>query len=217
VANVRTLVTVLVLAAAARAQEAPPKPEVRINYLNVCAPSAEEQQVLSGALKSVPKVPAFAADFEISRGKTTMPDAPLSSWVRVRREFASGTFSNVQYSVTVDENAVVETLVFRVRDPKDVMQIAISNSVTGGVAVQDVLAANAPASRVKVERFGKSSVGLARCPQGDQTAYEPLFQSATALFKNYRNALNTRRTVLSDLARLGVKPKPAAASVPKKP
>lgn len=201
----RVLAVVLLAVASAAAQEAQQKPEVRINYLNVCAPSDEEKQVLISALQSVPKVPSFGADFEVSRGKSTMPDAPLSSWVRVRREFASGTFSNVQYSVSVDENAVVETLVFRVRDPKDVMQIAISNSTSGAASVQTVLAAQTPASRVKVERFGKASVALARCPQGEQASYEPLFQAASGLLKTYRTALRSRQTVLADLARLGVK------------
>lgn len=218
-AIVRFLAFMVLLAVAVAAQEPQQKPEVRINYLNVCAPSEQEQQILTEALKSVPRVPAFAADFEVSRGRSTMPEAPLSSWVRVRREYASGAFSNVQYSVSVDENAVAETLVFRVRDPKDLMQIAISNSVTGSLPVQSVLAASTPATRVKVERFGKSSVALARCPQGDQSAYEPLFQAASGLLKTYRTALNSRRTVLADLARLGVKTSQPAAPVPpaKKP
>jgi hypothetical protein len=94
-----------------------------------------------------------------------------------------------------------------------------------------MLATNTPAGRIKLERFGKSSVVLARCPgtEGnpppDQSAYEPLFQSATAIVANYRNLLAARQTVPAELARissLGAKPKapskPAGKkSAPEKP
>ena len=83
-----------------------------------------------------------------------------------------------------------------------------------------MLSTSTPASRIKLERFGKSSVVLARCPgtEGtpapDQSAYEPLFRSATAIVTNYRNLLAARNTVPAELARVsaveGTKAKPAA-------
>ena len=55
---------------------------------------------------------------------------------------------------------MVETLIFHVRDPKDLMQVAIeednASSVTTPAAM---LGTNTPAGRIKLERFGKSSVG----------------------------------------------------------
>ena len=51
--------------------------------------------------------------------------------VRVRREFPdSGVFSNVQYSFSVDASNMIEVLVLRVRDPKDLMQISIEDSAS---------------------------------------------------------------------------------------
>jgi hypothetical protein len=74
-----------------------------------------------------------------------------------------------------------------------------------------MLSTSTPASRIKLERFGKSSVVLARCtaaengPPPDQSAYEPMFQSATAIVANYRLLLGARSTVPAELARLGNK------------
>jgi hypothetical protein len=71
-----------------------------------------------------------------------------------------------------------------------------------------MLGTSTPASRVKLERFGKSSVVLARCtgseggPPPDQSAYEPLFSSASTIMTNYRVLLNARRTVPDELARI---------------
>ena len=68
--------------------------------------------------------------------------------------------------------------------------------------------------RCRLERFGKSSVVLARCPQGDQSKYNYLFDSASSLLTNYRAAMNVRSTVPLDMARLGGAP---AKKVPVKP
>ena len=82
-----------------------------------------------------------------------------------------------------------------------------------------MLAASSPANRIKLERFGKSSVVLARCtgteggPAPDQSAYEPLFASASSILANYRMLLKARRTVPDELARVAtVAAKPAAKS-----
>ncbi len=72
-----------------------------------------------------------------------------------------------------------------------------------------MLTTSTPASRIKLERFGKSSVVLARCsgseagPAPDQSAYEPLFQSASSVLSNYRGLLGARTTVPEELARVG--------------
>ncbi len=201
---------VLMLAATlAAAQQAGQNAQVRINYLNVCTPSAEEQKEMAGALARIPMKPGFAPDFEIARGRTTMPDAPLSTWVRVRHDFPdSAVFSNAQYSMSVDEQRIVETLVFHFHEPKDVLSISIEDGVSAATPAQ-VLATDTPASRMRVERVGKGSIGLARCQGADQSAYEPLFRSATEVLARYREALGVRRTVPAELARLGVgKPEP---------
>jgi hypothetical protein len=64
-------------------------------------------------------------------------------------------------------------------------------------------------ARIKLERFGKSSVVLARCnsseggPLPDQSAYEPIFRSASSLMSRYRDLLGVRRMVPQELTRLG--------------
>jgi len=189
-----------------------PKTQVRINYLNVCTPSEAERQQMEAALKRIPLRARFAADFEISRGRSTLPDAPVSHWVRIRREFPDDSpFSSVQYSVSVDEQSIMETLVFRVRDPKDVLMVSLQDTVAATTDVAAALSVNTPANRVKVERFGQSSLALSRCPAADQSTYEPLFRAASEILARYRASLNVRRTVPGDFARLGVRKKPAPA------
>jgi hypothetical protein len=219
----------------------PSQPQVKVNMLNVCSPSPEEQQEIASALARVPKQPLFGADFEIDRGRSSLDVGPgflqpgsgshmssdpgVASWVRIRREFSvQALFSTVQYSFSSDPKNMVETLVFRVRDPKDLMQVSIEDSASAVTSPTTMLSTSTPASRVKLERFGKSSVVLARCPATetgpppDQSAYEPLFQSASAVLSNYRGLLNARTTVPEELARLGgvteAKPKPSSAKKP---
>jgi len=209
--------------AAAFAQQ----PPVKVNVINVCAPTADEQKELSSALAKVPGKPAFAADFEVARGRSTldqstpipgMPPLPpgavaAADWVRVRREFPSANlFSNVQYSFSVDSKNMVETLVLRVREPKpnDLMEVSIEDSASSVVSATAMLSSSTPVSRVKLERFGKSSVVLARCsgeegnPATDQSAYEPIFRTASSIMERYRDALGARKMVPEELARLRV-------------
>lgn len=191
------------------------QPQVKVNILNVCTPSPEDQKEMAAALARIPQKPSFAVDFEVDRGRTQVPDGPLSSWVRIRRDFvAASPLATVQYSIGVDVKGVSETLVFRARDPKDFLQVAMDNQVTGAGNPAEVLATDTPVSHLKVERFGKSSLALARC-EGDQTAYEPLFRNASALMSHYRTVLNVRRTVPADLRMLGlIKPAAPAAKKP---
>ncbi len=216
----------MAMAALASAQQAPvnsQQPPVKVNVLNVCAPSADEQKELSSALAMVPGKPAFGADYEVSRGHSTLdPSVPIpgmqplppgavsaADWVRVRREFPGATlFSNVQYSFSVDATNMVETLVLRIRDPKDLMQVSIEDSASAVTSAPAMLSSSTPVSRVKLERFGKASVVLARCggtegnPATDQSAYEPIFRTASSIMEHYRDALDARKVVPQELAHL---------------
>jgi hypothetical protein len=227
---------VLVVIAAAstlHAQESNPseKPQVKVNVLNVCTPSQEEQKEISSALERIPRHPSFSADFEVDRGRSvldastnpltgeTMQPANDSSgssqpasaeFVRIRHDFPSSlTFSNVQYSFSRDSEQMVETLVFRMREPKDLLEVSIESSASSVTSPAAMLAAGTPVGRIKLERFGKSSVVLARCSAAtsgraiDQSAYEPLFSSASAILSDYRTILSTRKLVPEELARLG--------------
>lgn len=215
------VMTAVAMAATAWAQQ----PPVKVSVLNVCAPSADEQKELSSALAKVPGKPVFSADYEVSRGHSTLdastpipgmqplPPGAVSAadYVRVRREFPGATlFSNIQYSFSVDATNMVETLVLRVRDPKELMQVSIEDSASSVASATAMLSASTPVSRVRLERFGKSSVALARCsgaegnPATDQSAYEPIFRTASSIMERYRDALDARKTVPQELAHLRV-------------
>lgn len=210
----------------AQEASAPPKPQVKVHMLNVCAPSPEEQQEIASALARVPAKPSFAPDFEVDRGRsvldpganpliagnsTPMPsDTASADFVRVRHDFTGqSVFSTVQYSFSRDSKQMVETLMFRVREPKDLLQVSIEDSASTVTTAAVMLAAGTPANRIRLERFGKSSVVLARCtgegdgPPPDQSAYEPLFASASSLLADYRRILGAKAMVPAELARVG--------------
>jgi hypothetical protein len=231
------LLTGFLVALPAVSQQAPnaqsTQPQVKINMLNVCAPSAEEQKEIAAALARVPKQPLFAADFEISHGRSTLTEAPtflqpvkgaqmsddpsVALYVRIRREFAvQALFASVQYSFSNDGQNMIETLVLHVRDPKDLIQVSMEDSASAISSPEAMVAANTPANRIRLERFGKSSIALARCsgtengPAPDQSAYEPLFRSASEVLANYRRLLAVQRTVTAELAQIpGAGPKEA--------
>jgi hypothetical protein len=213
------------------------QPQVKVNMLNVCTPSPDDQKEIATALGRIPKQPVFAPDFEVDRGRSTLDETPdflktgnntqlssepsISDWVRIRREFPAQTpFSTVQYSFSVDGKNMSETVTFRLRDPKDLMQVSIEDSASAVTSPATMLTTNTPASRIRLERFGKSSIVLARCPavEGspapDQRAYEPLFQNATGIVSTYRGLLGARHTIPDELARVaatsGGHPKPAS-------
>jgi hypothetical protein len=228
--------------AAAQDQPAAPQstePQVKVNMLNVCSPSADEQKEIVAALARVPKQPLFGADFEVTRGKSTVTDMPsflkpgegghvagepsVASYVRIRREFSvQALFSSVQYSFSNDGLNMVETLVLHVRDPKDLIQVSMEDSASAVASADAMLTSNTPASRVRLERFGKPSVALARCsaaeggPAPDQSAYEPLFRGASDVLANYRRLLAVGIIVPEELAKIsgdkrGDKPKATTA------
>ena len=222
-------------ALAQQAPEAPStQPQVKVNVLNVCTPSAEEQKEIAAALARIPKQPLFAPDFEISHGLSTLTDAPnflqpgsahtsdepsVARYVRIRREFSvQALFASVQYSFSNDGQNMVETLVLHAREPKDLIQVSMEDSASAISSAENMVAANTPASRIRLERFGKSSIALARCmgsengPPPDQSAYEPLFRSASEVLANYRGLLGVRHTVPAELAQIS---EPKAAAKPK--
>ena len=179
--------------------------QVRINYLNVCAPSEADKGEIVSALEHIPTAPRFGPEFEIARGRTAAPDAPMASWVRVRREFPpEALLTNAQYSVSLDTKSIIETVVFRWREPKEVMQISIEDSVSAGASPATVVSTDTPASRIRVERFGRSSLGLSRCAQTDQSGYESVFAAASRIMSRYRTALGVKESVPPELARLGL-------------
>jgi hypothetical protein len=201
------------------------QPQVQVHMLNVCTPSADEQKEIASALARVPKQPLFSADFEVSRGRSTLADMPnflqpgqgghvagepsVASYVRIRREFSvQALFSSVQYSFSNDGQNMVETLVFHVRDPKDLIQVSLEDSASSVTSAEAMLGSSNPASRVRLERFGKSSIALARCtateggPAPDQTAYEPLLRSASEVLSNYRSLLSAKKIVPEELSKV---------------
>jgi len=219
----------------AAAQQPSQQPQVKLNMLNVCTPSAEDQKEITAALGRIPKQPLFSPDFEVDRGRSTLdeppaflqggantqmsPDSSTANWVRIRREFGvQAAFSTVQYSFSSDGKTMSETLTFRVRDPKDLMQVTIEDSASAVTTPAAMLGTNTPVGRIRLERYGKSSIVLARCPGSEgspapnQIIYEPLFQSATGIIANYRSLLGARRTVPEELSRVA-----AYGAVPKKP
>ena len=216
----------------------PNQPQVKVNMLNVCSPSAAEQKEIAAALARVPKEPLFGGDFEVTRGRSTLSDIPnflkpgqsthvagepsVASYVRIRREFSvQALFSSVQYSFSNDGQNMVETLVLHVRDPKDLMEVSLEDSATSVTSSEAMLGSNSPASRVRLERFGKSSIALARClgaeggPVPDQSAYEPLFRSASDVLANYRGLLSVKKIVPEELANISAEFNPKTAPKPK--
>lgn len=232
----------LVLATAAvekvSAQEQPAnppssQPQVQVHMLNVCTPSAEEQKEIGSALSRIPKQPLFGTDFEVSRGRSTLTDMPgflqagpghvagepsVASYVRIRREFSvQALFASVQYSFSNDGQNMIETLVLHVRDPKDLIQVSLEDSASAVASSGAMLTANTPVNRVRLERFGKSSIALARCngteagPAPDQSAYEPLFRGASDVLQNYRGLLMVRTIVPEELGKVDGAAKPKVA------
>jgi len=213
------VVPIALASALAFAQQQPP---VKVNVLNVCTPSADEQKEIAAALGKVPARPSFVPDFEVARGRSVLSDASqmlqaganaemsqapvTAAWVRIRREMGEPSpFSTVQYSFSADAKSMIETLFLHARDPKELVQVSIEDSASAVTSAASMLAASTPVDRIKLERFGKPSVVLARCsgleggPAPDQSAYQPLFREASALMGQYRNILGARQTVPDEL------------------
>ena len=133
--NPAAVAVLLILGPSVRAQQVQQplgsaQPKVRVNYLNVCSPSAEDRQQIAGALERISANPKFAVDFEVARGRSTLSSSDLlmqnaeppvgegsvSDWIRIRREFpAASSFVSAQYSFSMNQGSVVETRTFRTR------------------------------------------------------------------------------------------------------
>lgn len=194
----------LLLAQNATTQSSPTEqnPPVKVNVLNVCTPSADEQQELKAALARLPKSPAFDSDYEISRGVSTIEEGKRARYVRLRREVkGESPLATIQYSLSIDPESTIETLVFRGRDVKDLLALSIEDRLSTSVSKPStVLSADTPASRVRVERAGKSTVALARCENVDQTRYDPIFAQASSILADYRRVLRVRSMLASDVS-----------------
>jgi hypothetical protein len=230
------LLIIVLLSLAANSQEPSAqtdKPQVKINYLNVCTPSDSDKQELASALSRIPARPKFTPDFEVSRGRSSASEPPvaiaetalpgsvanigqMSNWVRVRREFPTDSpFISVQYTLSTAGRGGAETLVFRARDPKEILQILLEAKASSADP-NTFLTTDTPAERIRLERYGKSSVALARCPTADQAAYEAIFREGSSVLAHYRSALDVRRIVPGDLRRLGTLNNKPSAPAPKK-
>ena len=235
-------VLLLNLPAVSQETQAPAtQPQVKVNLLNVCTPSAGEQKEIAAALARIPRQPLFSPDFEVSHGRSTLTDSPnflqpgqstqisgepsIARYVRIRREFSvQAMFASAQYSFSDDGHTMVETLVLHTRDPKELIQVSMEDSASAIGSPEAMVAANTPVNRIRLERFGKSSVALARCsgsengPPPDQSAYEPLFRSASEVLADYRGLLGARHTVPAELAQIPTPgSKPAAKAKSNKP
>ena len=226
----RVLTTLFLLVTAAAQGQQPPtaqptapqpdgKPQVKVNYLNVCTPGTDEEAIIKGALAAVQAKPVFSADFEVSRGRTSLKDAPDARYVRLRRDFATESpLLTAQYSMSTDATNTTEILVLRPRDPKDYLQIVMEDRMSADAAKPlSLLLVDTPASRVRIERLNKSSAVLTRCPETDQSAYEPVFHQASEIMARYREALGLRSAFKTDIAWLDPAAKPATPGPKHKP
>lgn len=177
------------------------QPKMKVNVINVCTPSAEDQAEIKSAFARVSGRPVFAHDFEVSRGQTTMQNQSESKFVRLRRDMASESpLLAAQYSMSTDPANTIETLVLRMRDPKQFHELSLEDRVsTGAASPSAVLSVDTPVTRIRLERFSKNSIVLTRCPEVDQSAYQPLFSRATELMAEYRKALGLRGAFRSDI------------------
>lgn len=191
------------------------RPQVKINYLNVCTPGEPEQQEIKAALDRIPLKPRFTPDFEVSRGRTTVEDSS-TKYLRLRRDMKPKSgFSNAQFSLSADPEKTTETLVMKLEDPKDLLMVTFEDHVSSSAATPTTLVGvDTPVSRVRLERFGKPSLVLARCEGSDQGPYEPLFRQASGILAAYRKSLGLRSSFRSDLTWL-VSPDKPPASGPK--
>ena len=201
------------------AQKKDEKNQIRLNVLNVCSPNETEKQVLTSSMAKVPHPINFNQDFELIRGVATMKDAKPARYLRLRRELSGeGTFANVLYSISTDNEVNIETLVLKTRDIKELVSISFDVSVTAtSTTPLNLLSVDSPPTRIRVERSGKNAVVLARCESGGQEAYEPLFHQASALMSQWRSALGLRGVFKNDIAWLSAGEKSTKAAPPSKP
>jgi hypothetical protein len=84
---------------------------------------------------------------------------------------------------------------------KDLLALSIEDNLsTSASKPAAVIASDTPASRVRVERLGKSTVALARCEKVDQSEYEPIFTQASSVLAEYRRVLKLQTLLANDVA-----------------
>jgi hypothetical protein len=182
-------------------------PQVKYTYLNVCTPSDEEKGEITSALAKVPPKPAFSADFEVTRGRTSMENAEPAKYVRLRRDLNDPVFSGAQYSLSNDKDKTVEVLSLKLKDPKELFTVTLEDQLSStATAPATALDVDTPVSRIKLERFGKSNLVLSRCSTVDQAAYEPIFQQASRVFAEYRKSLGLHSMFRHDITWLSSAP-----------
>jgi hypothetical protein len=213
---VRQILPIFLLCVIVFAQDSPDgakkseqNPPVKVNILNVCTPSLEDQRELKAALGRPPKAPSFATDYEVSRGLSTVEPGKTAKYVRLRRDFKSDSpLATIQYSLSTDPQTTVETLVFRGRDVKDLLALSIEDTLSTSASKPAAVVANdTPASRVRLERLGKTTVALARCEKIDQSQYELIFTQASSVLANYRRILRLRTMLANEISWFGSTPR----------
>lgn len=156
---------------------------------------------MRAVLTRIPGTPRYNPDFEISRGRTSLANAQPARYLRLRRELSNQSeFNHVQYSLSTDATDTHETLVLKVKDAKDLLMVSLEDKVSSSAtSPSSLLDADTPVTHIKLERFGKPSLALARCEGSDQSAYAPLFKQASGIFAAYRKSLGLRSTFRNDL------------------
>ncbi|MDR3764858.1 MAG: hypothetical protein P4M01_12265 [Acidobacteriota bacterium] len=189
------------------------KPKYKVSLVNSCRPSPADASEMRHLLEPFRAKPAYSGDFEIARGVTTLSEAEAlasgvasdtagkpSHWVRLSRDLTEkSALSGAQYSLSHEDRSVTEVLVLHLRNTDKAMQIVFSSTVTG--SPEQVLRTLTPPDHIRIERYGHSSLMLARCPV-DQALYEPLFTLGREIFATYRETMGVERIVPEELERL---------------
>jgi hypothetical protein len=183
-------------------------PPVKVNIINVCTPAEAEIKEIKDALKKIPAKAGFSPDFEVTRGRASAPGADPARYIRLRRELSSdAVFNIVQYSLSSDPKETQEVLVLKAKDPKDLLLVSIEDNISASAASPaTALETDTPASHIKVERFGKSAIALARCENADQSRYENVFTEASKVMAAYRKSLGLRSMFRNELTWLSGTP-----------
>ena len=194
---------VLLVCAGANCALGQEKPKVQLNVMNVCTPNVAEQAQLAVALEQITLQPSFGPDFEVARGRTT--GEGVSDWVRLRREFRRDpVLNNVQYLLTESGHRVQQKIVFHTKASLqgEALQVSLESETGEAAAAAQALSSPPPPARIRLERFGGPSLVLARCPQAEQSVYEPLFRTAGERFAAYFAALDVKRLATAELESL---------------
>lgn len=156
---------------------------------------------MRAVLTRIPGTPKYNADFEISRGRTSLANAQPARYLRLRRELSNQSeFNTIQYSLSTDATDTHETLVLKVKEAKDLLMVSLEDKVSSSAtSPSSLLDADTPVTHIKLERFGKPSLALARCEGSDQSMYAPIFKQASGIFAVYRKSLVLRSTFRNDL------------------